>query len=423
VIRGLRFGACSDVGLVREVNEDSKLHEPPLFAVADGMGGHSAGDVASAMAIELVQREMGHADFSLTAAVKNANKAIYQKASDDPDLAGMGTTITAMYLTDASAKIVHVGDSRAYLLRGGELSRITQDHTVVGRLVQQGRISPQDADRHPQRSYLERALGVDPDVEVDVHVLELFPGDRILLCSDGLFGMIDDSQILSAMKGEADPQRAAEALCRQAVDAGGTDNVTAVIVDYPDSPTETYLPPITASGTPPAPSSARPSSRDTGPLDGGGSFAPRQDPRTVAIPPGVRSEPRRSDDARRRSRSRNRTVLLAGLAIVLLGVAAWSVRTSIKTSWYVGADGGKVTIFNGIKGSVGGMEFSEVERRTEIDTHSLPELYQRRVGEGIEARDLNDAASIVEDLEKLATPEPATAPTAPEAPAPAIPAP
>jgi PPM family protein phosphatase len=405
VSRDLRFGACSEVGLVREVNEDSKLHEPPLFAVADGMGGHSAGDVASAMAIELVQQEVEDEGYSLSAAVRNANKAIYQKASNDPDLSGMGTTMTAMYLADSSAQIVHVGDSRAYLLRGGELSRITQDHTVVGRLVQQGRISPQDADRHPQRSYLERALGVDPEVEVDVHVLELTPGDRILLCSDGLFGMIDDGQIRSAMKDEADPQKAAERLCQEAVEAGGSDNVTAVVVDYPESRTKTYLPPT--SSAMPAPSTTQRPSRDTGPLGGGPRSVPdRQGTQRAAVQSGVRVDPGRSDKAKDGSRSHNRMVVLAAFGVLVLAVAAWAVRTSIKGSWYVGTDSGRVTIFNGVQGSVGGMDLSQVERRTDIETQSLPELYRVRLREGIDARNLDDAASIVEDLEKLAAPEP-----------------
>ncbi|MDQ4148607.1 MAG: Stp1/IreP family PP2C-type Ser/Thr phosphatase [Actinomycetota bacterium] len=397
---GLRYGACTDVGLVREVNEDAEIHHPPVFAVADGMGGHSAGDVASAMAIKLLDQQLKDSE-ALTAAVRTANRAIYEKASSDPDLSGMGTTITAMYANKDSAQIVHVGDSRAYLLRRGELSRITQDHTVVGRLVQQGRISPEDADRHPQRSYLERALGVDPHVEVDVHVLETMPGDRILLCSDGLHGMIDDDQILGVLKKYSDPQKAAEGLCRAAVEAGGTDNVTAVIVDYPDEPTEIFSTPISSrqfgsSGRHGVGSfaSARSSSSTIAPERATRTFDPASRRPSPEEPPVVKPPKRR------------RPFLTAVAIVALLAAAGLLAFMSITRSWYVGSDDGRVAIFNGVSGSIGGLKLSHVETRTDIPTASLPELYRGRLEEGIPARSLQDARSIVRDLEALSRPAP-----------------
>ncbi|HEX2053275.1 MAG TPA: Stp1/IreP family PP2C-type Ser/Thr phosphatase [Actinomycetota bacterium] len=406
-----RWGACSDVGLVRQVNEDSKLVSPPLFAVADGMGGHASGDVASALAVEVLEAELKKSD-SISDAVHNANKAIFQKAAKDPDLTGMGTTLTAMWADETSAQIAHVGDSRAYLLRDGQLTRLTTDHTVVNRLVQQGRILPEDADRHPQRSYLERALGVDPEVEVDVHVLDMAPGDRVLLCSDGLFGMIDDDLIQSVLEQERHPQRAAERLCEEAVHAGGNDNVTAVVVDFPSgrsasagSSTGSFATGVTSSAL----------NSDTGPLAPEPTRVQTLAPQ--AAPPQAPSPIRSSSTSTpQRRRRRGRAVFwLAGL-LAVVGIGVVLARMSIAGSWYVGADGGRVAIFNGVPGAFAGMELGELEERTELETEALPELYQGRVEEGIRASSRSDARGIIEDLEKLAA-SPSPAPPSPEAPA------
>ena len=414
-----RWGACSDVGLVRQVNEDSKLTEPPLFAVADGMGGHASGDVASAIAVQVLQSELKRSD-SIADAVHNANKAIFQKAAKDPDLTGMGTTLTAMWADDRSAQIAHVGDSRAYLLRDGHLTRLTTDHTVVNRLVQQGRIMPEDADRHPQRSYLERALGVDPEVEVDVHVLDMAPGDRVLLCSDGLFGMIDDDLIQNVMVSEESPQRAAERLCEEAVHAGGNDNVTTVVVDFPDSDGASSAAARTTTSF--SASGLQAGHPDTGPLGSSSSTgrvqtmsAPRPSP---SSPPPMRSS---STSSPQQSGGRSHLLVWVAVAVVLLGAAAFLARMSIKGSWYVGVDGGRVAIFNGVPGSLAGLELGELKNRTELESQTLPELYQGRLEEGIKANSRSDARAIIADLEKL-VPEPAPEPPAGESPPPSDPA-
>ncbi|HEX2177925.1 MAG TPA: Stp1/IreP family PP2C-type Ser/Thr phosphatase [Actinomycetota bacterium] len=417
-----RWGACSEIGLVRQVNEDSKLVEPPLFAVADGMGGHASGDVASALAVRVLEEELRKSD-SISDAVHNANRAIFQKAANDPDLTGMGTTLTAMWADDSSAQIAHVGDSRAYLLRDGQLSRLTQDHTVVNRLVQQGRIMPEDADRHPQRSYLERALGVDPEVEVDVHVLDMAPGDRVLLCSDGLFGMIDDDLIQSVLEQESSPQRAAERLCEEAVHAGGNDNVTTVVVDFPrDRPSGEAL---TTRNTVAAASSRQ--RVDTGPL-GPGPAATRAPvaapppPKPAPPPPAMRST---SSSSSHRNKGPGRVVVWVGLLVVVIGAGVFLARMSIKGSWYVGVDGGRVAVFNGVPGSLAGVELGELRSRTELRAETLPELYQGRLEEGIRANSRSDAGAIVSDLEKLSDeqvePEPSPTPPPPGEPAPAPP--
>jgi PPM family protein phosphatase len=414
-----KWGACSEIGLVRQVNEDSKLAQPPLFAVADGMGGHASGDVASAIAIEVFASELKKSD-SIADAVHNANKAIFARAAKEPDLTGMGTTLTAMWADERSAQIAHVGDSRAYLLRDGELSRLTTDHTVVNRLVQQGRIMPEDADRHPQRSYLERALGVDPEVEVDVHVLDMAPGDRVLLCSDGLFGMIDDDLIQNVLEQESSPQRAAERLCEEAVHAGGNDNVTTVVVDFPNPDRNSGSERATASFvTAPVPPVRR---ADTDPVSSAGSTG-RVQTMSAPRPPSTGSSPIRSSSTSGPQQSRGKKHLLAwfAVAIVVLGAAAFLARMSIKGSWYVGVDGGRVAVFNGIPGSLAGIELGELSTRTDLRSDALPELYQDRLEEGIKANSRTDARAIVADLEKLAPP-PALEPQPPaseESPGPA----
>lgn len=414
-----KWGACSEIGLVRQVNEDSKLTQPPLFAVADGMGGHASGDVASAIAIETFEAELKKSD-SIADAVHNANKAIFARAAKEPDLTGMGTTLTAMWADERSAQIAHVGDSRAYLLRDGELSRLTTDHTVVNRLVQQGRIMPEDADRHPQRSYLERALGVDPEVEVDVHVLDMEAGDRVLLCSDGLFGMIGDDLIQNVLEQESSPQRAAERLCEEAVHAGGNDNVTTVVVDFPAPERSSAERPTGSFATAPVSSVRR---SDTDPVS---TATGRVQTMSAPRPAAAGSSPIRSSSTSGPQQSRGKNHLLAWLAvvIVLLGAGAFLARMSIKGSWYVGVDGGRVAVFNGIPGAIAGFELGELSSKTDLRSDVLPELYQGRLQEGIKANSRDDAREIVADLEKLAPP-PALEPQPPageEPPPPADPA-
>lgn len=424
----IRWGACTDVGLVRRVNEDSKCHEYPLFAVADGMGGHSAGDVASALAIETLSEQLGHAE-SLSDAVRAANKAIYRRAAQEPELTGMGTTLTAMVAGDSSAQIAHVGDSRAYLLREGQLSRLTQDHTVVGRLVQQGRLHQEDADRHPQRSYLERALGVDSDVEVDVHVLDFKPGDRVLLCSDGLFGMVDDDLITRVLTEYSDPQRAAELLCSEAVKAGGHDNVTSVVVDFPQ---QTPAPPA-GQGSQTSIAGLR---TDTGPLTGAATgqqavAAPPSPPRSAgpgspSTYPGS-SGPAEPPGKDRSNSGRWRMLRYASLVLVVLVAGAFGVRMVLTDSWYVGGSDGKVGIFSGIPGNVAGFSLSELEEETDLELSSVPEPHRSRLEEGIKADSRSSAEEIVANLTELAgepgpipTPTPADTPTpAPEQTGPA----
>jgi len=236
--------AGTDVGLARSGNEDSHLRGRTVFAVADGLGGHQGGEVASAMAVEplaaLDGRAFADADEAaqaLTAAIRAANQAILQRGRSDPELWGMGTTVTAAAVAhDRVLQLAHVGDSRAYLLRkDAPLRQLTTDHTVVAEAVDRGLLTRQQAAVHPQRGVVTRAVGLDPDVPVDLpEPLELEPGDQVLLCSDGLTEVVDDDQIAAVLADQADGDDACATLIAAANRAGGPDNVTVVLLRVAD---------------------------------------------------------------------------------------------------------------------------------------------------------------------------------------------
>jgi len=240
----LRSFAGTDVGLARSGNEDSHLRGRTVFAVADGLGGHQGGEVASAMAVEplaaLDGRAFADADEAaqaLTAAIRAANQAILQRGRSDPELWGMGTTVTAAAVAhDRVLQLAHVGDSRAYLLRkGAPLRQLTTDHTVVAEAVERGLLTRQQAAIHPQRGVVTRAVGLDPDVLVDLpEPLELEPGDQVLLCSDGLTEVVDDEQIAGVLAEQVDGGDACGTLIAAANRAGGPDNVTVVLLRVAD---------------------------------------------------------------------------------------------------------------------------------------------------------------------------------------------
>jgi len=444
---GPRYAAATDVGLVRSNNEDAFLTAPPLFAVADGMGGHRAGEVASAGAIRTLQKEAGHDTDSLVAAVQSANRVVHAEAAANPDLSGMGTTITAMMTTHDSAQIVHVGDSRAYLLRDGRLRRLTQDHTVVDRLAREGKIPAAEVDRHPQRSVLERALGVSPEVDIDVQLLDVRPGDRLLLCTDGLTSMLDDDEIRDILLTELDPQTAAQALIDAALAAGGKDNVTAVIVDFPrldgataDPSRTAEQPAVVLAGGAPYPSSRLRStgSRGTGIHSAGGTTggsvrpAGGSAPAGARIPPSHRVSHQASYQASRGIRQAGppgsapgsrpssdpsetsggpasrprRTRLVLGVAIVVLVLVLGLLGgfLALRSSWYVGERSGHVAVFRGVPGSFAGIRVSSLAHMTDITTVSLPAIYQQQLRDGIAAADRKAADRTAENMRHLQVP-------------------
>ena len=229
-----RHGALSDIGLHRKTNEDTYVVEPPLYAVCDGMGGANAGEVASGLAAQTLAAEVVKGT-PIHAAAEAANTAVFQRAHDNVEQTGMGTTLTAFVLEGSTARFAHIGDSRAYLLRDGELRQVSDDHSLVGEMVRDGRLTEEEAAVHPHRSILSRALGTEPKARIDEFTEDLLPGDVLLLCSDGLSGPVTADAIKLALT-RSDPQAAAERLILEARKQGGPDNITAVVVRLDEGP-------------------------------------------------------------------------------------------------------------------------------------------------------------------------------------------
>ena len=251
-----RVAARSDPGRRRRQNEDAFVCAPPLFAIADGMGGAQAGELASRLAKTAIEEGAAAAvdEGGLVEAVQTANAKVFERAHQDPSAAGMGTTATVALVDERAATVTlgHVGDSRAYHLRDGRLEQLTSDHSLVGELIRSGRLTEDEAAVHPHRSVITRALGTEPEVDVDVERAALAPGDLLLLCSDGLSAMVRDDEIARILDATGrEPHAAADALVRAANEAGGIDNVTVVLVELvegdPDEPRET---PASASDAP-----------------------------------------------------------------------------------------------------------------------------------------------------------------------------
>jgi protein phosphatase len=231
-----RSAGLSDTGRKRRQNEDAYVCEPPLFAIADGMGGAQAGEVASGLAAAAFEEGAAaiHGEDGVATLVRAANARIFERAVHDPTVAGMGTTATVAVVDESAGTVTlaHVGDSRAYRYRGGALEQLTTDHSLVGELVRSGRLTEDEAAVHPHRSVITRALGTDADVEVDTLTVEVVPGDLVLLCSDGLSAMVRDEEIARVLEATgAAPREAGEALIAAANAAGGEDNVTVVLFE------------------------------------------------------------------------------------------------------------------------------------------------------------------------------------------------
>jgi protein phosphatase len=373
----LRVGARTDVGRVRQGNEDSYTAAEPLFAVADGMGGHQGGEVASSLALEILGKGGG----TLEELVRKANDEVFRRAAQDPGLAGMGTTLTALLVDGEVLRLVHVGDSRAYLLRDGNLQRITKDHTVVERLVDDGRLTPQEAEMHPQRSVLTRALGVDEALQVDQAAIEPKSGDRLLLCSDGLTGMIDEEQIVRILIDKAGPQAAADALVEAANRAGGQDNVTAIVIDVVDG--------------------AGPSRKGTADAASRAS--------TAATPK------RPAGSARMESDSPSRRVpLWVGVVLIVVVGGLWIVKALwVDHQFYVGEANGHVAIYQGIPAEPLGFELSSpVEEFADLPADQIERFPEyRTLADGITAGSEEDARTIVEQMRAALEPLPTPAPS------------
>ncbi|MEP7059657.1 MAG: Stp1/IreP family PP2C-type Ser/Thr phosphatase [Actinomycetota bacterium] len=355
-------GFATDIGQVRQANEDCYLAEPPLYAVADGMGGHRGGEVASHLALETLETMHHKAEGTLAEQVKEANRAVYARSSEDRRVAGMGTTLTAAVVDGDGLHLAHVGDSRAYLLRGGSLRQLTDDHTLVNRMVKAGEITRAEAEVHPHRNVVTRSIGTEPEVPVDEQSVALLEGDRILLCSDGLTGMVTEDQIQAILETTGDAQQAADRLVRAANRAGGIDNITAVVLDVQE-----------------------------------GSAAEGEEAVAVATPragTGIRGTP-----AARRSLRKGGVITLIVLAV--LGILAVGGRAYVHSQWYVGvSDGGHVGVFQGVPASPLGLHLSSLQAEYKdlsgMDVSSF-DIY-KTLPEGITANSQADAEAIVTQM-------------------------
>ena len=228
-----RYAGITDPGRRRRRNEDAYVAEPPLFAIADGMGGAQAGEVASGLAAAVLEEATGEerGEARVAALIQEANRRVFQRSNEDAATSGMGTTMTVALVDNSDGTIAfgHVGDSRAYRIRGGALEQLTDDHSLVGELVRSGRLSPEEAETHPQRSVITRALGTEPDVDIDTFTVDAEPDDIYLLCSDGLTDMISTREILSVVEASPDLDEAARHLIEAANAGGGEDNITVVL--------------------------------------------------------------------------------------------------------------------------------------------------------------------------------------------------
>src|SRR5207302_4747365 len=237
-----RTVALTDTGRKRRHNEDVYVVDPPIFAIADGMGGANAGEVAAALAADALREtaDGGSGEKAVVTLIQEANRRVYQQATEDTAKSGMGTTTTVALLEAGRVRIGHVADSRAYLIRDGGLSQLTDDHSLVGELVRSGKLTPEDAESHPQRSVITRALGTDPDVDVDTITVETRSGDVFLLCSDGLYSMVGNDRILELVeRHRGDLKAAAKALIAAANKGGGDDNITVVAFEIASPGDET----------------------------------------------------------------------------------------------------------------------------------------------------------------------------------------
>jgi protein phosphatase len=382
----LRAGADSDVGLVRSLNEDRYLIADRIFAVCDGLGGHQAGEVASTTAVDALESSFTEPTIDcLLDAVKDANRAIWQLAQDEPDKRGMGTTITAIAIVeqdgDQQLVVVNVGDSRGYLLRDGELTQLTEDHSLVAEMERDGRITHEEALDHPQRAVITRALGLEPDVEID-H-LELLPyrGDRLLLCSDGLTNEVHEDQMGSTLRRLADPREAARDLVTQARVNGGNDNITAVVIDVTDD-----------EGRAEAASAA---------LAGSGAGTGEH---TALIDKPRRRRGQARERAPTEPRGRRftwRVAIFLLLLVSVLAVGGAAINWYARHTFYVGLQGNQVVIF---RGRPGGLLWFDptLEKRTPLSIDEVLDVHLPELRAGKSQSSLADADRYVNNLEQEA---------------------
>ncbi len=396
--------AASHVGKIRSNNQDSGYSGRQLFMVADGMGGHAGGDVASAIATKRIieadqpYRSPQDAEFALQAALIAANSQLAETVFEHTELTGMGTTVSALVVLDGEVAIAHIGDSRIYLLRDGELSQITVDHTFVQRLVDSGRITEQEAMVHPRRSVLMRVLGdVESSPEIDTSILATLPGDRWLICSDGLSGVVSNGGIAAALSTSLDAQDVADRLVKESLDGGAPDNVTIVVVDIGTANARVDVPTVVGSAAAPLAFGEEP----------GRSRALRMSSLRLHPVRETHFEPDSQDylselieEDDRRARRRKITWLL-GIVLLITAIfgAGFGGYQWTQTRYYVGVEGSNVAIFKGVQQDLGPIALSSVYEDTTIKVTDLRVFDRQQVQQTISATSLEDAKLIVERLQ------------------------
>ena len=360
--------AVTDAGRKRRRNEDAYVLEPPLFAVADGMGGAQAGEIASRIAASVLRDSAADSgETAVATLIQEANRRVYEAAATDEARSGMGTTITAALVEDGAVRIGHVGDSRAYRVRDGRLEQLTEDHSLVGELVRSGRLSPEEADTHPQRSVITRALGTDPDVDVDTFTVETQPGDVFILCSDGLTSMVDDGAILDIVEQHRSSlEQAARALVAAANRGGCEDNITVVVFEIGAGTTE-EAPAVPAAGAEPVDDEATLSG-----LEG----IPTID-ETMLVAAGEHAPAAAHGHAGRRI---SRTAILVGSSTAVVVLAALLVWT-LSRSYFVGAQpNGHVAVYQGFPWNiVGRVRLYRVRYESPVLAGQLSQAERRRL--------------------------------------------
>ncbi|SCL16206.1 protein phosphatase [Micromonospora rhizosphaerae] len=391
----LRYAAHSDRGLIRDGNQDSVYAGPRLLAVADGMGGMAAGDVASNIVIgamaPLDEDVPGDALVdALRSAVGTANQQLRDTVDANPQLEGMGTTLTATLFSGSKLGMVHIGDSRAYLLRNGEFAQITKDDTYVQMLVDEGRISAEEASSHPQRSLLTRALD-GRDIDPEYSVRQVLPGDRYLICSDGLSGVVSADTIADTMREYADPQQCVERLVQLALRGGGPDNITVIIADATDQDIVEASPIVGGAAA-----------RDRGMTTSADVSTPAARASALSAPrPAAPEDPaddREDEPERRRHRPVRTAAMLLALLVILGGglFAGWSYT---QRQYYVGTtEEGQLAVFRGVPGQIAGLDLSRVHSTSEAKLDDLTLAAQEQVKQGIQARSEPDALRRLAEL-------------------------
>ena len=415
----LRYAARSDVGLLRANNQDSAYAGSHLLVVADGMGGHAGGDTASSLAIanlaplddealsssEILQR--------LEGTIEQARQDLVAHARADHKLGGMGTTVTALLRSGNKLAMAHLGDSRAYLLRDDSFDQITVDHTFVQHLVDTGKITPEEAENHPQRSVVMRVLGdFDVDFEPDLSMREARAGDRWLLCSDGLSGYVSHDTIERTLRETADPGTCADRLIQYALKAGGPDNITVIVADVVDLDTR-------PDGAVPAPdvqvvgaaavTRATPTAASDGPAARAASLAAGA--RSAASPEHDEEDDdeeelaaQEREDARRRRRRRARWTVGLVLVLALLGGGSWFGYRWTQTQFYIGTFQGEVTIYRGIPQSLGPLDLSHPYEATDIAVTSLPSYVSTQLANTIAVSSIEEARAKVSNIRAAVVP-------------------